>query len=153
MSIACDLIKWFQQMILKWCFYSSQGAFSLVIEAWYSPAEDQPGGEPIILFTTRGRHSKYSGLHLITLQRLPSVNVLADACGFPCFRVCYDALSHTTIPYNHISPAQSRFPCFIFGMHGKVHKLKWERQDLPKVPWQPLPGFYTFFVGSFITGS
>lgn len=105
------------------------------------------------LFTARGRHSKNSGVDLKTFQRLPSVNVLADACGFPCFRVCYDALSHTTIPYNHISPAQSRFPCFIFGMHGKVHRLKWEHQVLPKVPWQPLPGFYTFFVGSFITGS
>lgn len=31
--------------------------------------------------------------------------------------------------------------------------FKWENRLLPKIPWQALPGFYTFFVRPFITGS
>lgn len=61
---------------------------------------------------------------------------------------------------SHNNSAQSNLPqhnctssVLFLATPGKVCGLKWENRLLPKIPWQALPGFYTFFVRPFITGS
>lgn len=67
-------------------YFFPQGAFSLVIEAWFSPEAEQPEGKEalIVLFTARGRQRRAHPAWFISYHSFKSLNLADTELAMVC---------------------------------------------------------------------
>lgn len=135
-----------------------QGAFSLVIEARYSPAADIPGGEemctacPPLEGDTPCVASMTSLFHISLITLI--LNVLANASGIfhvmvACLLGCL--MSHTTILHNQIFNNNCTSFVLFLACMGKCTVLSENMKPCQKSQDSLFLDFTPFFVRSFIT--